>query len=151
MVRIAQGTTFSGFSVSPAAMPISSVPENAKFTATMVIRIGKVPFGSQPEAVRLCRKGAGVPSFIGSRPNMAAPPRMINARMVTTLISENQNSLSAKKRVVTTLSRKIAAQKIKHHSHTGDCGNQYCMQKPAAVRLDPSATVQVSQYSQATV
>ena len=150
MVRIASGTTFSGFSVSPAAMPISSVPEKAKFTATMVIRIGSVPCGSQPEAVRLCRNGAGVPSFIGSRPNMAAPPRMINARMVTTLISENQNSLSAKKRVVTTLSRKMAAQKIRHHSHTGDCGNQYCMQNPAAVRLEPSATVQVSQYSQAT-
>ena len=105
VVRIAQGTTFSGFSVSPAAMPISSVPEKAKFTATMVIRIGRVPCGSQPAAVRLCRKGAGVPSFIGSRPNMAAPPRMINASMVTTLIRENQNSLSAKKRVVMTFSR----------------------------------------------
>ena len=28
---------------------------------------------------------------------------------------------------------------------TGTCGNQYCMQKPAAVKLEPSATVQVSQ------
>lgn len=45
----------------------------------------------------------------------------------------------------------MAAQKSRHHSHTGDCGNQYCMQNPAAVRLEPSATVQVSQYSQATV
>ncbi|MNJ81168.1 hypothetical protein D3C77_798410 [compost metagenome] len=71
--------------------------------------------------------------------------------MVITLISENQNSLSAKKRVVMTLSRKMARQKIRHHNQTGDCGNQYCIQKPAAVRLEPNATVQVSQYSQATV
>ena len=36
-------------------------------------------------------------------------------------------------------------QKIRHQSQTEVCGNQYCMQKPAAVRLEPSATVQVSQ------
>jgi hypothetical protein len=28
---------------------------------------------------------------------------------------------------------------------TGTCGNQYCIQKPAAVKLEPSATVHVSQ------
>ena len=96
---MATGITLCGFSVSPAAMPMSSVPEKAKFTATMVIRIGKPPWGNQPSAVMLCNPGAGEPSCIGIKPKMAAPPRIMKAIMVITLISENQNSPSAKKRV----------------------------------------------------
>ena len=76
---------------------------------------------------------------------MAAPPRIIKAMMVTTFTSENQNSPSAKKRVEMTLRPKISAQNRTHQIHTGTCGNQYCMQNPAAVKLEPSATVQVSQ------
>ncbi|MNB97555.1 hypothetical protein D3C75_447850 [compost metagenome] len=65
--------------------------------------------------------------------------------MVMTFTSENQNSPSAKKRVEITLRTKMAAQNTTHQAQTGTCGNQYCMQNPAAVKLDPSATVQVSQ------
>ena len=145
VVRIATGITLCGFSVSPAAMPISSVPEKAKLTATMVIRIGRPPCGNQPSAVMLLSPGAAEPSAIGIKPKMAAPPRIIKATMVITLTSENQNSPSAKKRVEITLRPKITAQKTTHHVQTGTCGNQYCMQNPAAVKLDPSATVHVSQ------
>ena len=59
--------------------------------------------------------------------------------------SENQNSPSAKKRVEMMLRPKITAQNTTHQIQTGTCGNQYCMQNPAAVKLDPSATVHVSQ------
>ncbi len=78
-------------------------------------------------------------------PNIAAPPSTINATMVMTLISENQNSPSANSRVEKTFSPKITTQKTRHQTHTGTCGNQYCIQNPAAVKLEPSATVQVSQ------
>lgn len=78
-------------------------------------------------------------------PKMAAPPRIINAMMVITFTSENQNSPSAKKRVEMILRPKITAQNTTHQIQTGTCGNQYCMQKPAAVKLEPSATVHVSQ------
>ncbi|PUW00511.1 hypothetical protein AUM95_23150, partial [Cronobacter sakazakii] len=46
VVRIATGTTCGGCSFSPAAMPISAVPEKAKFTASIVIRMGSVPAGN---------------------------------------------------------------------------------------------------------
>ncbi len=65
--------------------------------------------------------------------------------MVMTLTRENQNSPSAKKRVEMTFRPKITTQKTTHQAQTGTWGNQYCMQKPAAVKLEPSATVQVSQ------
>ncbi|MNL71829.1 hypothetical protein D3C87_1970490 [compost metagenome] len=71
--------------------------------------------------------------------------------MVMTFTSENQNSPSAKKRVEITLRAKMTAQNTTHQTHTGTCGNQYCIQNPAAVKLEPSATVQVSQYNHATV
>lgn len=55
VVRTAIGMTFSGFWVSPAATPMSSVPENAKFTAIIVVRSGSRPFGKRPPSVRLFR------------------------------------------------------------------------------------------------
>ncbi len=45
---IALGTVFAGSSASPAATPISSVPEKAKFTMSMVVKIGNKPCGNQP-------------------------------------------------------------------------------------------------------
>ncbi len=131
-------------------MPISSVPEKAKFTATIVIRIGTVPCANQPSARRWRIPGAGLPSANGSQPTTAAPPSTMNTTMVTTLISENQNSPSANQRADTMFKLKISTQNSRHHGHAGLCGNQYCMQNAAAVRLDPNATVQVSQYNHAT-
>ena len=52
------GYIFSGFSVSPAAMPIISVPLKAKFTINKVVNNGIRPFGSQPCEVKLLNKGA---------------------------------------------------------------------------------------------
>src|SRR5471030_1126798 len=83
--------------------------------------------------------------FMGIKPNSAPAPKTMKARIVTTLMIENQNSPSANTRVLIMLRMKIARQNIRHQSQTGDCGNQYCMQNPAAVRLEPRATVQVSQ------
>ena len=55
VVRTAIGMTFSGFCVSPAATPMSSVPENAKLTAIIVVRSGSRPFGKRPPSVRLLK------------------------------------------------------------------------------------------------
>ncbi len=74
----------------------------------------------------------------------------MKTRMVITLIKENQNSPSANQRADTVFRPKISAQNSRHHGHAGVCGNQYCMQNAAAVRLEPSATVQVNQYNHAT-
>ncbi|MNV14342.1 hypothetical protein D3C71_1050230 [compost metagenome] len=53
VVRMARGTLRWGSLVSPAAMPISSVPENAKETASNVMAIGMKPVGKSPSRVKL--------------------------------------------------------------------------------------------------
>ena len=111
----------------------------------MVITIGIIPLGNQPCSVILCKNGAGKLFFIGIKPKIAALPAMINTIMVITLIMENQNSLSAKNCAVIIFNKKMTTQKTKHQIQTDTCGNQYCIHKPAAVKLDPNATVQVNQ------
>ena len=71
--------------------------------------------------------------------------------MASTLMLENQNSDSAKNLTETALSAKISAANTALHIQTEVSGNQRCINNPAAVNSEPSATAQVSQYSQATV
>ncbi|MNT93756.1 hypothetical protein D3C72_2353020 [compost metagenome] len=82
---------------------------------------------------------------------MAAPPRIINNTIVSTLIEENQNSDSAKSLTVNELNTKIINANNALQIHTLTEGNQRCINNPAAVNSEPSATVQVNQYNQATV
>lgn len=59
-VLMALGTFSQDLPVSPAATPINSVPEKAKFTINMVVKIGNRPCGNQPSSVKLLNNGAEV-------------------------------------------------------------------------------------------
>ena len=53
VARIARGTVVPGSSTSPAVMPMSSVPEKAKFTARIVVNTAPKPLGKRPSRYRL--------------------------------------------------------------------------------------------------
>ena len=53
-----RGTVAPGSFVSPAVIPMSSVPEKAKLTVSMVVKTAPRPVGKRPSAVRLCSSGA---------------------------------------------------------------------------------------------
>ena len=110
VVLTASGITFSGLAVSPAATPMSSVPEKAKLTATIVVRSGRNPLGKSPADVRFESPGAGEPSARGMTPKTASPPSTMKIWIVTTLMSEKRNSPSAKSRVVKTVMPRIRMQ-----------------------------------------
>ncbi len=96
VLRIARGIVFSGFSLSPAAIPINSVPWNEKLTVIIVSNTAASPFGNNPPSLtKLEKRGAASFPSYDINPNNALPPRTTKARMVTTLILENQNSNSA--------------------------------------------------------
>ena len=58
VVCTAFGMAREGSLVSPAATPTTSVPENANTTVSKVDRIGAMPWGNQPSAVKLANSGA---------------------------------------------------------------------------------------------
>ncbi len=88
---MARGTFFSGFSASPAATPTSSVPWKEKPATMKIARIPAPPptKGASP-VVQLLKPGE-VPPMI---PTIMSTPRTRKTTMVTTLMRENQNSLS---------------------------------------------------------
>ncbi|MOA09591.1 hypothetical protein D3C78_1294330 [compost metagenome] len=131
-------------------MPISSVPENAKDTASSVIAMGMKPVGNSPSRVKLLKPMLWAWSMF-SRPRIAPPPISRNTTTVSTLINDNQNSVSANKRTEITLVRNTTPANSALQIHTGVSGNHRVMRIPAAVNSEPIATVHVSQYSQATV
>ncbi|CEY37622.1 Uncharacterised protein [Streptococcus pneumoniae] len=96
VLRIARGIVFSGSSLSPAAIPINSVPWNEKLTVIIVSNTAASPFGkSPPSLTKLEKRGAASFPSYDINPNNALPPSTTNARIVITLILENQNSNSA--------------------------------------------------------
>ncbi len=97
--------------VSPAATPINSVPENATFTASIVIRMAKAPFGNKPALVTLENNGADCALIIGMKPIIAAAPRIMNITIANTFIDANQNSDSAKNLTVHAFNAKPKWQK----------------------------------------
>ncbi|MNE74382.1 hypothetical protein D3C80_1704590 [compost metagenome] len=82
---------------------------------------------------------------------MAPAPMAMKAITVSTLTSDSQNSVSANRRTDTTLLTSTVMANSALQIHTGVSGNQRTIRMPAAVNSEPMATVQVSQYSQATV
>lgn len=71
--RIERGSVFSGFSLSPEAIPTSSVPWNEKFTITRVNSTAWAPFGKSPlSVVKFDRYGAVCPPLKPTKPNTAA-------------------------------------------------------------------------------
>lgn len=75
----------------------------------------------------------------------------MNSTMAATLMKENQNSVSAKKRTESAFEVKITTMNRALQIHTGSAGEPFAQISPAAVNSDPNATVQVSQYRIATV
>ncbi|MNT54024.1 hypothetical protein D3C72_1911540 [compost metagenome] len=83
-----------GFSDSPAAMPISSVPWNEKPTiiATPIIAENPPANGASP-MVQFCHPACSPPLRM---PKIISTPMAIKMMTVVTLISENQYSASPK-------------------------------------------------------
>ncbi len=137
VVRMATGITLCGFSVSGGnadkLRPGEGEVHRHHGHQDRQAAVREPAFGGDIAQAR--RRGA---ILHRNDAEMAAPPRIINATMVITFTSENQNSPSAKKRVEMMLRPKITAQNTTHQIQTGTCGNQYCMQNPAAVKLDPA-------------
>ncbi|MOA46032.1 hypothetical protein D3C78_1684930 [compost metagenome] len=88
---------------------------------------------------------------ISKTPRIAPPPTTRKAITASTLISDNQNSVSANDRTEMILLMNTANPNSALHIHTGVSGNQRTIRIPAAVNSEPMATVQVSQYIQATM
>src|SRR5918995_4479918 len=111
------------------------------------------PLGNRPSGVTklLNRGAAGCSADNGVKPKIAMPPKTMSATIATTLISENQNSVSPKTRAEVALMANSTDAKIRHQTHTSTPGNQRCIRMPDAVNSEPSATTQHSQYSQAVV
>ncbi len=145
VVWMALGRVFSGSLASPAVIPISSVPEKAKLTVSIVVKTPPKPVGNQPSLVRLVKPGAPWLPFKGITPTTASPPKMMKATIAATLTAANQNSLSAKILTEKKLERKIKIMKTRLQIQTGTEGNQCRMIIPAAVNSLPRAIVQVSQ------
>ena len=58
VLLMALGMFFSGWLVSPAATPISSVPLKAKFAESRTIKTAPTPCGKTPFETKLVNKGA---------------------------------------------------------------------------------------------
>ena len=93
MERIAEWTPASGFSDSAAATVTSSMPPNAKATASNAVATPAQPLGMKPTSLIFDRP-TNPP--VGSTPSHRATPMHRNATITTTLIRANQNSNSPK-------------------------------------------------------
>ena len=124
--RIARGTACRGFCASPAVTPISSVPEYAKSTASIVVNTMGRPWGNQPSAVSSEKNGAAEPSCSGSRPTIAAAPSRMNATIATTLTPASQDSVRPKMRTEHRLIPAISRIDAAENTHTGTCGSHRC-------------------------
>lgn len=69
----------------------------------------------------------------------------MNATIATTLIDANQNSASPYRRTDMMFSANTATMNAADHTQDGECGNQRCISRPAAVNSEASATAQFSQ------
>ena len=75
VARIARGIVAPGSFTSPAVMPMSSVPEKAKFTARIVVNTAPRPLGKRPSPVRFDSSGAEPPAPPEPpSPELPAPP-----------------------------------------------------------------------------
>ncbi|MCY1433650.1 hypothetical protein D9M71_496860 [compost metagenome] len=108
--RMATGMDLRGFSDSPAATPISSVPwkEKPAIIATPTIACRPPTKGASP-VVKLLKPGDSMPCMM---PTMLARPMAMNTTTAMTLISANQNSLSPKPFTEKKLSRNMMPRKI---------------------------------------
>ncbi len=92
---IALGITFSGFSVSPAVSPTSSMPTKANTTIWNERINPCMPFGNRPPWLQRFVK-LDTPELVEKPLKIITRPMTINAKMAMTLIKANQNSNSPK-------------------------------------------------------
>src|SRR3954468_9299299 len=114
----------------------------------MVINRAVNPCGNRPWAVKFVKNGADCPPFMWIKPNVAAPPRIIKAKIAKIFILENQNSVSPKALADSALRENKMMAKIAHHTQTGESGNHLCMSWPAESNSSATVTDQPNQYSQ---
>ena len=94
MELMARGMFFSGSLVSAAAVPTSSMPPKAKMAIWKPRTKPSAPCGNIPPSFQMLDRLATAPSGeVKCVPIMTAPVA-ISARMATTLMMANQNSIS---------------------------------------------------------
>ena len=125
-LRTARGTFWAGFSDSPAAMPISSVPWKEKPTIMATpISAAKPPANGASPAEKLAmlpHRPSGAPPV--RMPKTISRPTPMKTSTVTTLMAANQNSDSPKPLDDSEFRPNISARKIALHSRPLTPGNQ---------------------------
>ncbi|MNC32559.1 hypothetical protein D3C75_809210 [compost metagenome] len=91
---IAFGTMVCGSLHSPAAVPTSSIEAKANTTPCTRTKAGNRPWGKKPPLSVIKWKPVALPSSILPLPRKTVPTTR-NATIARTLISANQNSISA--------------------------------------------------------
>ena len=113
---------FSGFSDSPAAIPISSVPWKEKPTIIATPIIAEKPPANGASAIPQLLQPAGCAPL--KMPTIIITPTMIKIMTVATFISENQYSASPKPRTEIQFSRNIMPRNKALQIQPGVSGNQ---------------------------
>src|SRR5690606_8944100 len=144
--RMARGTLRRGSSDSPAATPTSSVPWNEYATAMATPpMVAKLPTNGASPTVQLANPGM---CPVWTMPARIATPVTKKQITATTLISENQYSLSPKPRAENALSPSINNRNSPLQRIPGTSGNQYAMTSCAATRSTATTTAQLNQKFQ---
>ena len=147
-LRTAIGMLFSGFSHSPAASPMISVPWKLTSMITIVRITDHEPFGMKPPFPR--RTAAPIYSFVPVSPRHIRPATRLNTTRAAILIAASQNSVSPnlstwKRLIIVTIRPKSTA-----HQSWLTMGKKLFMMIPAAIISDGTYAIQFSQYAQPT-
>ncbi len=134
MPFVAFGIVTRGFSVSPAVMPISSVPPKLNITTTnAIIRPVHVPSAlwdirpcgrNPPSTVNQFAKLARMPEAVGTLAMTTYRPPRIIASTATILMMANQNSNSPNLFTPIRFSAAMATRNTTADTHFGMFGNQ---------------------------
>ena len=134
MPFVAFGMVVRGFSVSPAVMPISSVPPKLNITTTSaIIRPVQVPSALRlinpcgrkpPSMVNQLANDARMPDAVGTFAMMTYRPPRIMAITATILMMANQNSNSPNLFTPIRFSAAMATRDTTAETHFGMFGNQ---------------------------
>ena len=133
MSLVARGIVIFGSSVSPAVMPMSSVPPKLNITTTSAISRPvhplsvwpMSPFGKKPPpTVNQLAKLALMPEAVGRAKMMTARPPIIMAITATILIMANQNSNSPNLETPSRFAAVMSTRNTAAETHVGIAGNQ---------------------------
>ena len=118
---MARGIVRSGFSASPAVMPMSSMPPNENITTAVASSSPQTPCGRKPSFDQRLLKFSGN----GWPLEKSSPrPSRIMLTIAAILMSAIQNSASPYAFTFTRLSAVIETRQTSAESHCGRSGNQ---------------------------